>query len=147
MTRQRYKVDFPAHMAECDSNFVRVTKLLPDLAETDHWHFGLTLPSGESAKVAVQVVERCRYTTTVAFEQRGLMAWPNSQVMTVRIYHDAKTVEVIACQRGRHFEPKYEYPNKAMYQRDEKLQLNRFLGEWLNYCLSYGHSLQVFVSA
>lgn len=147
MRRERYKVNFPQHMQECDSNYVRLIKLLPDLDDIDNWQFGMSLPSGESAEINVKVVERCKYTTTMSFFQAGLMELLDSHQMVARVYHDAKTVEVIACQRGRNFHSKYEYPNELMYQRDEKIQLNRFLGEWLNYCLSYGHSLQVFVSA
>jgi uncharacterized protein YqiB (DUF1249 family) len=37
--------------------------------------------------------------------------------------------------------PRYQYPNASMYQRDEKAQQNRYLGEWLSLCLSHGHSL------
>ena len=36
---------------------------------------------------------------------------------------------------------RYEYPNRHMYQSDEKAQFNVFLGEWLSHCLDRGHVL------
>ena len=41
--------------------------------------------------------------------------------------------EVIAWDNHRHWLPVYTYPNAKMYQADEKLALNRFLGDWLTY--------------
>jgi uncharacterized protein YqiB (DUF1249 family) len=37
--------------------------------------------------------------------------------------------------------PRYEYPNRAMYQADEKLQINQFLGELLTLALREGHQV------
>ncbi len=116
------------------------------LDSQDRWSFGVKLPNGSSARVDVDVVERCKYTTTVSVVQQGLLDWVKAHQMTVRIYYDAHLVEVIACQKGRHFRSHYEYPNKKMYQEDEKIQLNRFLGEWLRNCLDFGHSHDVIVS-
>jgi uncharacterized protein YqiB (DUF1249 family) len=56
----------------------------------------------------------------------------------VRLYHDASVAEVVKCQRYQSFSPRYEYPNVDMHQIDEKVQMNRFLGELLSHCLSHG---------
>lgn len=56
----------------------------------------------------------------------------------VRLYHDANVAEVVKCQRYQAFLPRYDYPNIDMHQVDEKVQMNRFLGELLAHCLSYG---------
>lgn len=147
MAKARYQVDFPAHMAECEANYLRIGKLIPALANQDGCSFGVMLPNGSSARVDIQVVERCRYTTTLSVVQEGLLDWVKAHQMTVRIYHDAQMAEVIACQKGRHFLPAYDYPNKKMYHEDEKIQLNRFLGEWLANCLDFGHTLDEIASA
>ena len=34
---------------------------------------------------------------------------------------------------------RYQYPNRNMYQEDEKSQQNRFLADWLEHCLQNGH--------
>lgn len=147
MAKTRYQVDFPAHMAECEVNFLRINMLLPTLDSQDHWNFGVTLPNGSSARVDINMIERCKYTTTISVVQEGLLDWVKAHQMTVRIYHDARMAEVIACQKGRHYHSHYEYPNKKMYHEDEKIQLNRFLGEWLSNCLNFGHSLDAITSA
>jgi uncharacterized protein YqiB (DUF1249 family) len=46
--------------------------------------------------------------------------------------------EVVSWNGHWNTRSRYPYPNRKMYQRDEKFQLNRFLGEWLAQCLSHG---------
>ena len=58
--------------------------------------------------------------------------------MTVRLYHDVRSAEVIECEGKRAFASSYVYPNPQMRQPDEKAQLNRFLAEFLNACFRYG---------
>ena len=58
--------------------------------------------------------------------------------LTMRLYHDAKMAEVISCDKVRCIRPRYEKLNHTMYQTDEKSQWNKFLSEWLEYCLEYG---------
>lgn len=142
MRKPNYKVDFAAHMAECEVNYVRLCKLLADMEQRDRWCFGLQLPDGGLAELVATVTERSKYTTTLVLQQKGLLHWLDGYRMSVRIYHDARMAEVLACQRGRHFAGRYAYPNDRMYQQDEKAQLNRQLGEWLAHCLQYGHTLE-----
>ena len=60
----------------------------------------------------------------------------------VTIYHDARSAEVVSYQAQNRFHGSYEYPNSRMRQRDEKVQLNRFLSEFLTLCLEHGASSQ-----
>ncbi|MEO0442849.1 MAG: DUF1249 domain-containing protein [Pseudomonadota bacterium] len=66
----------------------------------------------------------------------------NHYSIDVRLYHDATLAEVIAWQGQRRFQPRHEYPNPQMYQRDEKAQLNTFLGELLSFCLEKGRIME-----
>jgi uncharacterized protein YqiB (DUF1249 family) len=66
--------------------------------------------------------------------------------LDVRLYHDAAVAEVIAWQGHRRFQARHEYPNRKMYQRDEKAQLNKFLGELLEFCLTQGRVMQEIVT-
>lgn len=59
----------------------------------------------------------------------------------VRLYHDASVAEVIAWEGNRRFKARHDYPNPRMYHSDEKAQLNRFLGELLEFCLTQGRIL------
>lgn len=142
MALKRYKVDLVAHMAECDANYVRLHQLLPELFDRDERSLTLTLLEAEHRLLRFRVLERCPYTTTLTVdfcrsspEWHPLLPAPR---LTVRLYHDAQTAEVTAYQGEDRFEGRYEYPNGKMRQPDEKVQLNRFLGEYLSLCLTEG---------
>lgn len=59
-------------------------------------------------------------------------------VMKLRLYHDARMVEVISSQHISNIKPRYDYPNDNMHQPDEKQQILLFLKEWLQLCLQQG---------
>ncbi|NQY62487.1 MAG: DUF1249 domain-containing protein [Alteromonadaceae bacterium] len=59
-------------------------------------------------------------------------------VMMIRLYHDARMVEIISSQNVRQVKPRYDYPIEAMFHQDEKRQLSQFLKEWLHLCLQQG---------
>lgn len=151
--KSRYQVDLSALMAVCEINYWRLRKLLlpvfPEFKPGAEFYFAIPAAgSGFERRLLLRVVERCVYTTTLDFVEvndhgslPGKPDWGLSPQLTVRIYHDAKTSEVIAFQGQRHFRGRYEYPNPLMRQRDEKLQLNNLLADWLNHCLYYGHSV------
>ena len=140
--KQKYVPDLVSHMAVCDANYLRLKKLLGDL-NNDRFEFAVAEAADSLAKIAISIVERCPYTTTLEISQiNGDGQWLAAPLMTVRLYHDARTAEVIAFQQQSRFNGSYEYPNQNMYHRNEKAQLNKFLGEWLSHCLSMGRSLQ-----
>ena len=137
--RKAYSVDLQHHMAECDANYVRLLRLFPGLKDSDATEFSLAL-ADVAAKVTFAVVERGPYTTLLKIsfavdDQWMGMATPQ---LEVRAYHDAQSAEVVAYQNQNYFHGKYEYPNTRMRQRDEKVQINRFLSEFLNLCLEHG---------
>lgn len=161
--RKRYSMDLSAHMAECDANYARMQALAPALCapaegqkgadpaavSVDCWEFALDLP-GSPVELLVELVERSRYTTLVRFTQHSLsrldigpdiggvtlnLAPPT---MLIRLYHDARSAEVVEVRNESRFKEVYEYPNSKMRSRDEKAQVNRFLGEYLAMCLRYG---------
>jgi len=171
LVKESYRVNLPLQMAECEANYLRITKLLSTKllstkpltnkplssnslsanslptssfsgASQDEHHFMVSRGS-VSWLHKLQVIERSRYTTTLLLTQESSSAssWLKMPRLTVRVYHDARLAEVLAWEGHKRLRPRYEYPNSLMYQADEKLQLNRFLGEWLNLCLAQGHSL------
>jgi uncharacterized protein YqiB (DUF1249 family) len=148
-----YQLDLPALMAVCETNYWKLRKLLlpifPRLQAGDE--FVCTIPSvdrrGGGRRLVLSIQERCPYTSTLDLAEisgdpslvtQQETQWGASPRLTVRIYHDAKTAEVIAFQGQRHFMSRYEYPNPQMRQRDEKFQLNALLADWLNCCLQHG---------
>jgi uncharacterized protein len=131
-----YRVDLSAHLADCEMNYLRLRKLLP-----------ADLSAGETLRYAIggsemhfEVLECAPYTTMLSLQllRPRCEHWP-SMTLQLRVYHDAAVAEVVGGERPKPFLPRYNYPNRAMHHRDEKAQLNTFLGEWLSRCLSGGH--------
>jgi hypothetical protein len=146
MPKNRYRIDLPAHMAECDANYLRLMKLFPGLREEDASVFGVMI--GEHPhQVRLAVLERGPYTTLIELEQQPRAPWNPRPRMLVRLYHDARSAEVVECHGARHFRPVYEYPNRHMHLPDEKAQVNRFLTEFLSLCLSHGVAVTELVPA
>ena len=138
-----YSIDLPRHMAECDANYLRIMRLFPGLRDRHGDTLDVTI-AGRRAEVSIEVLERSPYTTVIRLTQgpEAPSPWGLNPGFTVRIYHDARCAEVVEYQRARHFKAVYAYPNDAMRQKDEKVQVNRFLGEFLSYCLRNGVALR-----
>lgn len=134
-----YQVDLPAYHADCDANYLRLRKLLPELANREHWRY--RMPHGA---LELSVRSRSRYTTEVclnASAEAGERNWLAPPQITVRLYHDARMAEVVAVNgRGPVGDNGvgFTYPNPRMQRADERQQANRFLGEWLGHCLANG---------
>ena len=141
-----YSIDLSAHMAECEANYVRLMRLMPMLVDGDRSAFAITLGDSEP-QVILRIVERHKYTTVIELSQsngRGSDDAGNipETRLEVRVYHDAKSAEVITFQDQRRFRAVYGYPNQQMRHPDEKVQVNRFLGEFLRMCIEYGISIE-----
>jgi uncharacterized protein len=143
-----YKVDLKGFMARCETNYLRLCQIFPDMSTTNQRCLRLA-PFG-CRKITLTVKERTRYTTLLAIEEEGDSGarqrgpglgqeWCRAPVLTVRAYHDAKLVEVVSFDSARRVRPSNHYPNKKMLQRDEKAQWNRFLEEWLIVFLQHGY--------
>lgn len=184
MARGNYSIDLIKQMAECDANYIRLLRLVPQLnayrdksfldyarlcaADNDEFILedysqtsdpqkcleGITSEfcianqsinglKGESVKVAIKILEAFKYTTTLEIVQKPkFRKWMTNPSMLVRVYHDASTAEVVSYQGHRNLQPRYAQPNPKMYHADEKMQVNKFLGEWLTHCLNVGRSLK-----
>lgn len=141
---KRYTPNLSKLMSDCEVNYHRMVRLMPELDDQEHWLFGVEShhSSNSPKQVSIQVIERSKYTTTVAVVQESLLEdWVPKPTLTVRLYHDARMAEVLSFQRNRYIRQTYAYPNDKMFQPDEKAQLNTFLGEWLEFCLRTGRAL------
>ena len=143
---RKYSPDLAKHMAECDMNYYKLHKLFEDLRskKTKTISLGFT---DHVVKVRIVVTDRGPYTTTVSIDQvKGKEKWNVIPSISVRIYHDAKSAEVVSIENQNVFHGAYEYPNKKMRQPDEKEQINRFLGEILSLCIENGLGAVRFVN-
>ena len=90
-------------MAACDANYIRIQKLFAQHDESDSCRFGL-VGDLHQAQVNIQVLERAKYTATLAIELDQLnlglkwLAWPRFEV---RVYHDLATAEVLRVGQER----------------------------------------------
>jgi len=67
MKRKRYHIDLSAHIAECEANYARLKRLLPDMEQRA---FRVRLGDREP-RVRFEVGERQRYTTVLRIVREG----------------------------------------------------------------------------
>lgn len=131
-------VDLADHHARCEINYHLCMALFPGCrGEQTSWSF--TLDGLRDAAVRAELEEVAPYTSMLLIKQTYLAPfYLQAPQLRVRLYHDVGMAEVIAWNRHRQWRPVYQYPNPNMYQPDEKMALNRFLGELLVHCRKMG---------
>lgn len=121
----------------CELNYLRLMRLCPDLRVAQHREF-FAGPRSQFG-LSVEVTERSAFTTMVKLNlSMEHLPWAGLQNLLLRVYHDACMLEVAFCDQKRIGRIRYRYPNASMYMPDEKVQLNEFLGIWLDYFLANG---------
>lgn len=139
-TRKKYRPNLVGLMNLCETNYMLALRLLADkelVGEIREFFIN------EHLSYTLEVNEVTRYTSVITIAQDTLLNRSNvadliCPQMQLRLYHDAKMVEIISTQRIRQIKPRYDYPNDDMHQPDEKQQALVFLKEWLQMCLQYG---------
>jgi uncharacterized protein YqiB (DUF1249 family) len=141
MKSRRYVPDLRRFGALCDGNYMRLHRLRKlEAGGTPVSEFELRRQDQYLGRVRIRVLQVAKFTETLLLEQvHNAGRWLNNPQLTVRVYHDAAMAEVISCYRDRQIAPVNDYPNRFMHHPDEKLQVNSFLADWLDYCLRFGH--------
>ncbi len=136
ITAKPYHVDLAGLMRVYETNYAKLNALLPNQPSVGD------VRSYQVAKMTYQleVSEITRYTVVVDVSQCDEQPVFPLPKMTVRLYHDARVAEVCASEQISRVKARYDYPNSKMVQKDEKLQLNQFLSDWLSFCLKHGIS-------
>ncbi len=140
-----FVVDLKHYHGLCELNYCLFTRLLPDVRTGSHWAFELPAHSRQPTTTATPSIpvffdkhDESAYTSCLFIWQAPtadiLNGYIKTPKITARLYHDAKMAEVVAWDNHRHWQGVYSYPNRKMYHRDERMALNRFLGEWLAHC-------------
>ena len=131
--------EFASLMDLYENNYLRLKKLLPQLDSF----------SGEAVShidgcldLHVTLLERSRYTSTYHLSYYFPGAGVNTLVaepdLTIRVYHDADMVEVLA---GHLRHGRVRLNHLPGHSLRVKWKLNRFLYRWLGFCLHLGHSV------
>ena len=134
--RPGYKVDLAGHIATCDANYLRLVELFPGIRYENDIALPLTFGTWRE-KLLLEIIEKTPYTTLVRLSCAPGQTWHLKQPLVIRLYHDARSAEVVEYQKDGYFRAKYEYPNSEGRQPDEIVQMNRFLGELLVICAKY----------
>ncbi|MDX1757538.1 MAG: DUF1249 domain-containing protein [Marinobacter sp.] len=139
---RRYVPDLRRLGALCEGNYRRLERLRQlEAGGQPVSEFELHRGDLYLGRVRMRVLQTARFTETLLLEQiHNGGKWLNNPELTVRIYHDAGMAEVISCYRDRRIAPVNDYPNRFMHHPDEKVQINSFLADWLDYCLKFGHT-------
>ena len=143
LTKPRHRVNLLRLQRVCETNYLRLMQLLPELFAAEyfrlpvqHWSTDGRRPVHQPEWLVVRVVTRSPYTTLIELQMEAewgsLCTTPQAEV---RLYHDVRMAETVTCKTGQTVLPRYHYPNVKMYQPDEKEQHNQFLAQWLDYAL------------
>src|SRR5438552_2739654 len=123
------RLDLSARMAVCDTNYLRLLKLMPDFA-SGQVRTILLPPVAEmqaEQRLELRVEEAFRYTTSLSLTlvlDEAVPHWFKTPRMTVRLYHDAGTAEVVSYQDQRGFKAVYHEDDAPRFSWDEKYQIN-----------------------
>ncbi|MFA0114972.1 DUF1249 family protein [Vibrio sp. 10N.261.46.E11] len=134
--KKPYHVDLAELMRVYETNYAKLNALLP----AGHEVGDVRCYQAVNMVYQLTVNEVTKYTTLIDICQSDEMPVFPLPKMSVRLYHDARVAEVCASGDFSRVKAKYDYPNTKLLQKDEKFQLNKFLGEWLTFCLKTGIS-------
>lgn len=131
-----YHVDLADLMRIYETNYAKLHVLLPKQPYVGE----VRCYQADHQAYRLQVLEVTKYTTLVEICQSDDISIFPLPRMSVRLYHDARVAEVCTTGQLGRVAARYDYPNDKMVQKDEKAQINRFLGDWLRFCLKRGIS-------
>ncbi len=135
-TPNSYHVDLSDLMRMYEKNYAKLNALLPTQPEVED----VRCYQAACMMYQLEVIEVTKYTTLIKVCQSDELSVFPLPTMSVRLYHDARVAEVCGTDQIRRVKARYDYPNTEMAQKDEKVQINRFLGDWLTFCLKHGIS-------
>lgn len=117
------------HLAICESNFLRLSKLLKSFSMKKYF-FETINPDSSNQKISFLVLSKTLHTVVIEAKQiTSNEIKLNEFVLRIQISLDAKLAEVTSYQGEK---PIPFFIHKSVIQSwDEKKQQNRFLTEWL----------------
>ncbi len=115
-------------LAVCEANFLRLKKILNNFS-VNKYLFETINPDSSSNPISFYVIHRTKHTLIIEAKQKIKLKKMESLIIRIQISLDAKLAEVISFQ-GERAVPYFMKVLKTQ-SRDEKIQQNRFLTEWL----------------
>ena len=122
-------------LALCEANFLRLKKILNNFSVNEYL-FETINPDSSSNPISFCVIHKTRHTLIIEAKQKIKLKKIESLIIRIQISLDAKLAEVISFQ-GERAVPYFMKVLKTQ-SRDEKIQQNRFLTEWLENIFANG---------
>ena len=122
-------------LAICEANFLRLKKILNNFS-VNKYLFETINPDSSSNLISFNVIHRTKHTLIIEAKQKIKLKKMESLIIRIQISLDAKLAEVISFQ-GERAVPYFMKVLKTQ-SRDEKIQQNRFLTEWLENIFANG---------
>ena len=97
----------------------------------------------DSMPISVKVCERHKYMTIIELNQQLAEDQKIPDILLrLRIYFDARVAEVIGYQGIERIPARYQFELKRGDVRDEKMQVNLLLNDFLSHIINRGYRLQ-----
>ena len=122
-------------LAICEANFLRLKKILNNFS-LNKYLFETINPDSSSNPISFCVIQRTRHTLIIEAKQKIKLKKIENLIIRIQISLDAKLAEVVSFQ-GERAVPYFMKVLKTQ-SRDEKIQQNRFLTEWLENIFANG---------
>ena len=124
----------------CEANFIRLKRILNNFTEM-RYRFNVINPDKSSFLITFNVIHKTKHTLIIEAKQNFKQADLSNFILRIQVSMDAKLVEVISYQ-GEKALPFFMKVSMTQ-SKDEKLQQNRFLTEWLESIFISGISTSV----
>ena len=124
----------------CEANFIRLKRILNNFKEMQYC-FNVVNPNNSSFLVVFNVIHKTKHTLIIEAKQSFGKKNLSNFIMRIQVSMDAKLVEVVSYQ-GEKALPFFMKVSMTQ-SKDEKLQQNRFLTEWLESIFILGVSTSV----
>ena len=122
-------------LAICEANFLRLKKILNNFS-LNKYLFETINPDSSSNPISFNIIHRTKHTLIIEAKQKIKLKKMENLIIRIQISLDAKLAEVISFQ-GERAVPYFMKVLKTQ-SRDEKIQQNRFLAEWLENIFANG---------
>ena len=122
-------------LAVCETNFLRLKNLLQNFSKNKYL-FETINPDTSSNPISFCVLHRTTHTLIIEAKQKIKLRKIDDLVIRIQISLDARLAEVLSFQ-GERAVP-YFMKVLKIQSKDEKIQQNKFLTEWLENIFSNG---------
>tara|TARA_B100001093_G_scaffold409464_1_gene398480 strand:- start:328 stop:765 length:438 start_codon:yes stop_codon:yes gene_type:complete len=127
-----------------EQNFILLSKISGQLEREDFFSFNFEVGK-QSSLVEIKKIKLSKFTDELDFFIEDPINIKNIS-LKCRIYKEAKMIEVIEFQNFHKDLLLIFSKNKYGLQKDERIQWNLFMNQFLNYCIHHGLSIENYLS-